>query len=413
MSRALWFFAKVALLIAMVLWMVDHPGTVTVAWLGWIVELPLLLTVIGGFVFVLLIAQLYHWWRDLLGLPRLFGRNRRTKRQERGYEAVNEGLVSVAAGDLEQARHYARKAQALVPDTPLAMLLQAQTAQLAGDEQAAAGFFATMAEHPRTAFLGLRGLMQQALRAGDLDQAIMLAEKARTAQPRAGWAHLTLFDLQVRRGQYAEAERTMRSAMEARAIDLTHGHEQIARLLLTRAEQAADAGDSTGADDLNRRAYDESSAFVPAVVAHARSLTRQGKSKQASKIIETAWKRVQDGALARAYADIVPAEAPTDRYARFKRLAELAEGLENDMTLAAAAIAAREWSVARARLERCLTQEKSARLFRLMASLEEGERGDYTAAQDWRGRADALDSELDGLRAGERRTANADPLARA
>jgi HemY protein len=411
MRAALWFFIKVALLIALVLWMVDHPGTVTVTWMGWIVDLPLLLTVVGGVALVLLFAHLYHWWRDLLGLPRLFGRNRRTRRQERGYEAVNEGLVSVAAGDIEQARYYTRKAQSLVPEAPLALLLQAQTAQLAGDEQAAGAFFATMAQHPKTAFLGLRGMMQQALRSGDLDQAITLAEKARNAQPRAGWAHLTLFDLQVRRGLFTEAEKTMKAAMEARAVDLTHGHEQIARLLLTRAEQDAAAGNHAAADELIRRAYDESGQFVPAIVAHARALTRQGKPKPASKVIEQAWRRVQHADLARAYADIQQGESPTDRFKRFQRLADMADGVENDLMLAAAAIAAREWAVARLRLDRCLEKEKSARLYRLLALLAEGETGDYTAAQDWRAKADALDSEFDGLRAGEMRTAGADPLS--
>ncbi len=410
MRSALWFFFKLAIVIALVLWMVDHPGTVTVTWLGWIIELPLLLTVIAGMVLVLITARLYHWWRDLLGLPRLFGRNRRTRRQDRGYEAVNEGLVSVAAGDLEQARHYARKAKALVPDAPLALLLQAQTAQLAGDEQAAADFFATMAQRPRTAFLGLRGLMQQALRHGDLDEAIGLAQKARDAQPRAGWAHLTLFDLQVRRGQFTEAEHTMRTAMEARAVDLAQGHEQIARLLLTRADQAAEAGDRTGADELIRRAYDESGSFIPAIVAHARALLRQGKPKPAAKVLEQAWRRTQHADLARAYADLAPAESPTERFQRFQKLADMAEGLENDLTLAAAAIAAREWTVARPRLERWVEKQPGVRLFRLLALLAEGESGDYAAAQDWRAKADALESERDGLQAGEARTAGANPL---
>ena len=78
-----------------------------------------------------------------------------------------------------------RAAPTLVDDRPLVTLLSAQAAQLDGDEQAAAKFFQAMSEKPETAFLGVRGLLVQAMRREDWDQALTLARRAYRLDPKA------------------------------------------------------------------------------------------------------------------------------------------------------------------------------------------------------------------------------------
>src|SRR5207244_3592662 len=83
-----------------------------------------------------------------------------------GYRALTQGMVAVAAGDAEEAQRQARKADVLLAEPPLTLLLSAQAAQLGGDEDAARRFFSEMLNRPETEFLGLRGLLMQAGRGG-------------------------------------------------------------------------------------------------------------------------------------------------------------------------------------------------------------------------------------------------------
>ena len=68
--------------------------------------------------------------------------------------------------DLAGAQRQAKKADVLLNEPPLTMLLSAQAAQLDGDEQAAEGYFRAMLEREETRFLGLRGLITQAIKRG-------------------------------------------------------------------------------------------------------------------------------------------------------------------------------------------------------------------------------------------------------
>ena len=81
----------------------------------------------------------------------------------RGYKALTQGMVAVAAGDAQEARRQARKAENFLADPPLTMLLSAQAAQLSGDDKAAGKFFKKMSERKDTKYLGIHGMLNQAI----------------------------------------------------------------------------------------------------------------------------------------------------------------------------------------------------------------------------------------------------------
>ena len=124
---------------------------------------------------VLTVALLVWIWR-LIGLifdwPGAMSRARRERRRRARYLSLARGMVAVAAGDAREAKRHAAKAKSKSrgkgeADEPLlAQLLNAQTAQLDGDEAAAARAYADMLGAEETEFLGLRGLFVQATRRG-------------------------------------------------------------------------------------------------------------------------------------------------------------------------------------------------------------------------------------------------------
>ncbi|WP_431857220.1 heme biosynthesis protein HemY [Azospirillum sp.] len=384
MIRALWFLAKVAVLVAVAIWLAEHPGSVSVAWGGYVVETSfamMVLLVVGALGAA---ALLYRFWRAVVGAPGSLRRMSRSRRREKGYRALTQGMVAVAAGDAVTARKMARKADGLLNEPPLTMLLSAQAAQLQGDEKAARDYFHAMLERPETAFLGLRGLLTQAVKAGDRVEALNLARRAHKLQPNTPWLLATLYDLEARSGDWAAAEGSLQSAVQAGAIPAEEGRHRRAALLLERSFEAERRGRSDSALYHAQSAHDLLPGFVPAAARLARLLAAAGRHKPASKTVERAWRLGPAPELADVYREILAGYDPLTRVKLFEKLAAQTPGnVEGHLAVARAALDAELWGEARAHLMKALEVQPSQRVYRLLAELERAEHDNEEAARSW------------------------------
>ncbi|RED48104.1 heme biosynthesis protein HemY [Aestuariispira insulae] len=388
MIRGLLFLLKIAVLGAITFWLASQPGQVTVTWQDWRLDtsVGVMLILLLGVSLLLMIS--YNFWRSAKSAPGKFKQNRALSRRERGYKALTQGLVAVAAGDRLEARKQSRKANALLDDPPLTMLLSAQSAQLNGDDQAAANYFNAMLDHPDAAFLGVRGLMMQAAKTGNQEEALMLARKAYNLRPDTPWVLKELVDLQIKSADWAGAIRTIDEAIKAKAISQEDGKERKAQLLMEQCRAARDEGDSALALRLATQANKLSPDLTVAITTQARLLARSGKVKKAEKAIEEAWKRNPNPLLAKTYRDIAADQDPLKQVKRFEHLLSLKPGSsEGHIALARVALDAGLWGEARNHLNQLPDSEISPRVCHLMAELEEREHGDMKEARKWLNRA--------------------------
>jgi HemY protein len=385
MLSVIWFIIKVAVAIAVVIWLVDQPGTVSIPWQGRIVEMPF--GVFAGAVLALMVLAvvLFQIYRTVARGPSLIDRRMARSRRERGYDTLSQGLVAVAAGDGESARKLARKADGLLKDPPLTMLLQAQAAQLNGDEQAARVFFERMLERSETEFLGLRGLLMQALREDDLLRALALAERARAIQPKTPWLLRTSLELEVRLRRWGDALETLAAGLRARAFDTATARHFKAAILVEQSREREAEGRMDEAMRFAHQATNLEPDFVPAVVREAKLLARTGRDRKAVKTIESAWAKAPHPLLAEAAQDIAPAnEEPLARAKRFERLfRQRPDHRESHIALGEAELAAELWGQARDHLVRAEADQPTRRVYRLLAELEIREKGDPEAARGW------------------------------
>ncbi|MGE4220922.1 MAG: heme biosynthesis protein HemY [Alphaproteobacteria bacterium] len=390
MSRALFFFLKIAVLVAAAVWLANQPGRVVIEWGDWRLDTSPGLLVAAALGLAVGLALLYRFWWALRRMPGRIAENRRLSRHYRGYKALSQGLVAVAAGDAAEARRSARRAESLLDDPPLTRLLAAQAAQLEGDEQAAQRYFETMLERDETAFLGVRGLLTQALRRDDQPRALDLARRAYRLRPDSDWVPRELFRLLAAAGEWTEADTVLQDAIRRKAVAKEEGRRSRAALLVEQARAAAAGGAPDIAVSRAREAVKLDPDLVAAAVELARLQQRQGDGKRAIRTLEDAWKRAPHPDLAQAYAHLVPAESALDRARRVKRLLALRPGaLEGHMAVATAALDADLWGEARAHLGSAMTHEEGTtqRSCRTMAALEEAEHGDVKAARAWFERA--------------------------
>jgi HemY protein len=381
----------VVLLVVLAVFVADQPGRVAIVWQGWRIDTSVAVLIVAAIVLSFLSIVIVGLLRRVLGGPRAFLRARRERRRRDGYRALTQGMVAVAAGDADEAQRYARKADVLLAEPPLTLLLSAQAAQLKGDEDAARKYFAAMLNRPETEFLGLRGLLTQALRRGEENSALRLAERAHTMRPKTPWVLTNLLELQVRAGEWQRAQTTLSELVKAKLVPPATGRQHQAALLLAQSRAAAD---NETALRLAGEAQELVPGFVPGAVRRARLLQGAGQGHKAAKAIETAWRREPHPHLAAAYGALFADEAPLARVKRFERLAALKpDHIESHLALAEAALAAQLWGEARRQLaaaggdDAATGTPPAARICRLMAALEEAEHGDGAAARLWLARA--------------------------
>ncbi|MDR6773990.1 heme biosynthesis HemY N-terminal domain-containing protein [Azospirillum sp. BE72] len=388
MTRALWFLLKVAVVIAAAIWLADRPGTVSVHWLGYSVEAPFWVALLVTLAALGIAALGYRLIRGLIRTPQRIRRHSRARRRERGYRALTQGMVAIAAGDAPTARKMARKADGLLNEPPLTMLLSAQAAQLQGDERAAKQYFEAMLERPETAFLGMRGLLTQAIKSGDRVEALTLARKARGLQPNTPWLLGTLYDLEAQAGDWAAAEGTLQQAIQAGAIPTEEGRRHRAVLLLERSFEAERRGRADSALSHAQAAHDMMPGFVPAAVRLARLQLAADRPKPAAKVVERAWRQSPHPELAEIYRGLVSSYDPLARVRLFQKLVRQApDSAESHLAVAQAAIEAQLWGEARQHLNRAMEIGPTRRAYRLMAELDRSERHDEDAAKDWLAKA--------------------------
>lgn len=383
MTRSLWFFLKVGLLVALAVWLVQRPGTVTIDWQGWLIEMRVAVLAALLLGIAVLSALGYRLWLALRGGPGAFGRRRRASRRDKGYRALTQGMVAVAAGDAEAAQRYARQAEGLLNEPPLTLLLSAQAAQLQGDDQAARKYFQAMLKRRETEFLGLRGLLTQALKRGDRVEALDHARRAQQLQPKAEWPAVALVELEAASGHWIEAEAALDRAQRAKAIPADLARHRRAVLLVEESCQDAAEGRMEEALQGAQKAHDLNPASVPAAVQLATLRARTGNVKAAGKVLEQAWRAGAHPDLARAWGAVAGLDDPLALVKRQEELLRLGpDCAEAHLALGEAALKARLWGVSRMHLEKARTLAPTARVHRLLADLAQAEQGDGPAYRD-------------------------------
>jgi HemY protein len=390
MTRLLLFLAALALAAYGLTWLAENPGQVALTWRG--VEYDVSLMVALGAVAGLAVLLSLAWGviRFVFRLPSLVSLAAKARRREKGYAALSRGMVAVGSGDARAASRHAAEARKALGDEPLAKLLRAQAAQLAGDRAGAVAAFREMLDHPQTHALGLRGLHIEARRSGDHEAALEYAARAHehAALP---WAGQAVLDDRAAHGDWAGALAIVESNAAAKLIDKPTANRWRAVLKTAMAQQLAER-DPKAALALAQEACALAPGLVPAAALCGRLTAAHGDYRRASKIIEAAYRQTPHPDLAAVYLRLRHGDSAADRLSRARVLARLAPfDAESQITVGRAALEARDFAAARAAIAPLLAPgapngRPSARVCLLMADIEEAA-GAEGPTREWLARA--------------------------
>ncbi len=386
MIRVILYLAMVAALAFGVVWFADRPGDVAITWQGYRVETSVMVAVVAVAIVVLIALLVWSIVRTVLRSPDLVAMFMSHRRGVRGYLAVSRGLIAIGAGDAAAAKRASNEVERIAPGEPLALLLNAQVAQLSGDRAAAEHTFRAMADRSDTKLLGLRGLYVEAQRRKDAVAARAYAEEAAEAAPALGWAGQAALEFRCAAGDWAAALSALDRNSRYGLIDKSEYKRQRAVLLTARA-LAAEENERDRARSLALDALKLAPSLVPAAELAGRLLGEAGELRRASRIIEKAWEANPHPDLADTYAHLRPGDSARERLTRVQSLALRAPGhVESALAVARAALDAQEFAAARAAIKPLL-KEPTQRVAALMAEIEDHESGDEGRAREWMARA--------------------------
>lgn len=361
MRSALFYLILFAAGIAGILWLSQLGGAIEIR-IGdaeVLVGLPVALLLLAALF--LLLHLLLVFFAALRRLPgRLRDRNAARRRGD-GDAALTRALVALAAGTADAARIEVKRARKKLGDTPQTLLLAAEAERLAGREEAATEVFRLLADLPDARFLGLRGLLRQAIQREDWPAAQRLAREAEAAQPGAAWLRQERETLALRTRDWREA------------LTLAPPGAGQAALALAAAEQEPD---SARAAELERKGFAADPAFGPVALAHARRLKQGGSPRRARTVLEQAWKTQPHPDLAQEYV-----REDVDALARMKSAELLVKANphhpESHLLVGRSALQAELTGRARQELDALVASgQADRRAYLALSDLEEAEHGE-------------------------------------
>jgi HemY protein len=375
--------------------LLDTGGGIRIAAAGYEFSLGPLQALITFFVMVVLVWLLMKLvglimavFRFLNGdetaISRYFDRNR----EKKGFQALSEGLIALAAGEGRLALNRAIKAEKYLADPHLTTLLVAQAAEAAGDTRRATEAYKELLGSDTTRFVAIRGLIKQKLIEGDTETAQKLAVKALELKPRHEETQDILLKLQAESRDWKGARSTLNAKLKAGALPRDIYRRRDAVLALQQAQGVLEEGATIEAREAAIEANRQSPDLIPAAAMAARALVEKGDRKGATRVLKKAWDAKPHPDLAAAFAEIEHDETPAQRLKRFRTLvANHPQHEETRLLLAELNIAAEDFPEARRALGDIIEKHPTQRALAIMAAVERGEGADEAVVRGWLARA--------------------------
>ncbi|MEM7046605.1 MAG: hypothetical protein AAF442_03015 [Pseudomonadota bacterium] len=368
-----WTLIKIAVIGLVAVWLSFHPGQITMAWFGFVIETSALVLAL----IVLVLALVLSWLTGLWYRARLARQARRQRHQQ---QTFLRDLTLLSAG--QTALPTRRKA-----DPKLAALIQAQKAE--GTE--AIKTFEDLCQWEETRFMGLRGLIELAVQDSATERALSLCDEAAQLDQRSPWLARTRLRLLLDTARWDEAYKVAIDAVKL----LPEGPQVVATVAIGRAWHLAKNDDLPAALQSARAALAQTPTFPPAIACLASLLVDNKQAKKAQRFLEKKYILAPHPDIARAYAhsrqpekqEAQPVGQALARVRAFEHLHTLLPTyVPGKVLLAEAELAAEMAPAARGHLRLALAKRADQQILRLLAEVEDAQ-GNPEKASNYRNQA--------------------------
>ncbi len=337
------------------------------------------------FLFGLTRASINFILGDETALSRYFNRNR----EQRGFEALADGLLALSSGEPKLALTKVQRAENLLNRPEVTGIIAAQAAERVGDKDKAVAAYKKMLHDDRTRFAGISGLLKHRIENDDMPTALKLAEKAFVINPQHDDVQNTLLRLQAGEEDWTGALRTLAVKFRQKKIPRDVYRRRRAILTYVSAMKKLQENDTHKEGEGEAlSANKESPGLIPAAVLAANIKNRSGDRKAAESIIRRAWSVLPHPDLAATFAAFVPDETPVERKKRFQNMiGKNIRDPESMMLMAELSIADADFLTARHEIGTLPETQPTVRSLAIMAAIERGDGSNDAIVRGWLAKA--------------------------
>ncbi len=392
MIRAIWYITQLVVVTLATVWLLNQKGTIVIQWLGYTVTVHVGLVIFSVLFLLFLVLLLHNIWIGFVTFPAKLKRYKKERNNKKGHEATMRAFVALAAGDIKHANYLAYRAGAFLSgegaeQQAVPLLLQAHTARLQGREKDEKEIYKKLFDNKETSLLGLQGLTRSLVEQGDYEQALTLARESEKTKGTQSWVLKLLYDLEIRTKNWKAAQDTLKKAMRRGVVSKEQADSDLKALLIHLSDLDIQDGYRKDAFSHLIKAYKIDPVFVPTVLRLVPLYLEKGKRRTAISVIEKAWKAAPHPELVSLWFSVAPDNKPTDPLVRlrwFEKLLKLnPDSAEARIAVAKIAIEDGLWGEARHYLMEAQQKKPSARIYRLLAELEDLSTHDDEAAREW------------------------------
>ena len=294
MPRLFLFLFLLVPLTASAIFVMDHPGVVTLLWFGYEVRIALALVLLALLLLLIMVS-----WTVLIGWqffswPKRRRYKRRFQKMERGLQALSHAVTALAMQDVKSAEKSLKQAMYHLPESALPRLMAAQLAGAQGNTAKSGEHLRHLLGHKETAHYATRKLIDQQIKTGAYDNALRLAIEADNHHPRDPSIFRSLIDLYLRAGRYREVlQRT-----EGWKIGSPLSESERRRLAaISHYFLAQETNEPRTTYRELRHATHFSPDFAPASLALIDHLQKTGKPARALRLVKESWSESPPAAL--------------------------------------------------------------------------------------------------------------------
>ena len=388
MFRALWFFAQLAIVVSVAVWILSQKGKVDLVWNNYSLSLDLGLFLLFAAIFVFTALLVFKMIGGVVNIPATLARKRKDKNRTKGMQALTRGFVAIAAGDGKKAGSFAKEArQLLSSEVALPLLLEAHAARMNGDEGLAQKSFEALLSDKDAAFFGIRGLVQSSLQSGDVSKALTYAKTALEQNPKQPWILKSVYDLELQSRHWEDAYSTLSKLSRGKVLDSDAAKKDEVALLMLLAGEDKTAGNMSGWLNKVERILKLNPAFVPAVCDMAEYFASKGLMRKIAPMVERAWKTNPHPDLAAWWDKISPMPKSSDPFRRlrwFEKLVALnPQSADSHYACAKIAMELGLAGEAKSYLTAAEKIKPSADIYKLFANIEEKGANNPTIIRSW------------------------------
>src|SRR5690606_8423613 len=142
-------------------------------------------------------------------------------------------------------------------------------------------------------------------------EALALTRQALKLYPKQPWLIQILFDLETRKEEWIEAEKTLKRGEKLGVFDTTTARQHTQALLLARASIEKSAGYNFAAMRKWKKAFVLNAAWTPAVLKRTEALIDGGKHSAALRTLNQGWAENPHPTIALLYLSLMPVPKKT------------------------------------------------------------------------------------------------------